>query len=73
MATWLGDNCHPAGNPTVTPIDNAGPLKGSGKGHSVAGAAPHSDPNLVIAGCGELRLLMSVLGSFLQSATVLVT
>jgi hypothetical protein len=29
MATWLGDDCHPAGDSAVALIDNAGPVEDS--------------------------------------------
>jgi hypothetical protein len=73
MATWLGHDRHPPGDPTVTPIGNAGPVKDSAKGQPAAGLAPHWDPNLVIAGVIGTAVGDERLWSFLQSAPVLVT
>jgi hypothetical protein len=45
MATWLGHDRHPSGDPTVTPFGNAGPVKGSRKGQSASGwLASHLRP-----------------------------
>ena len=70
MGTWFGHDRHTPGDPTVTPIGNAGPVKDSAKGQPAARLAPHWDPNLLITGmCGtaaddERLVLFAVRYSF---------